>query len=80
LGLDWSENASLRELQENLKREQHEEHLQREQVKVEEARCLRKLRYQHLWQSTGKPAAIGVGIVLVLTLPLLVLAVRLANK
>jgi hypothetical protein len=63
-----------------LERQRHEEYLQRERARAEEASRLRKLRRQQFWKATGKPVLIGVGLVLVLALPLLLLAASLASK
>jgi hypothetical protein len=57
-----------------LNRQWHEENLLRERAEAEEVGRLRKLRRQQFWQTTGKPVLIGVGVVMVLALPLLLLA------
>jgi hypothetical protein len=62
-----------------LEQQRHEEYLRRERLRAEEAAHLRKQRRQQFWQATGKPVLIGVGIVLVLALPLLLLVASLAR-
>jgi hypothetical protein len=63
-----------------LEQQRHEEYLRRERVRAEEAARLRKIRRQQFWQAIGKPVLIGVGIALVLTLPLLLWVASLARN